>query len=300
MNVLVGKTFGIGNFVCSIPMIKALCSVGNVTVLTGKTPDDIGAIDVHIRLKNDLNFTDGGADVSWLCDEKRRYDVAVMAIPYDGRWKEGVHFLADKVVDCRPRPEFSKELGFSSWKKHEVEYQMENAYELGYIGKIPDCSFMKPVEKIKRRVYVGMGYKRDTSGFWNQKHWGNENFVELIKKILSSYDDATVVTSGNMTDAVTTMWPIMRKVNDLNRFTVRQTSLFSSFDIINSCDVYVGNDTGMMHVAASTGCKTIGIFKLDNSWTKSSPWCEHAIAIKGYNRNVDVDEVFEHVKEFMK
>ena len=298
MNILVGKTFGIGNAIYCIPMIKALSTIGRVDVLVGSTPDDFGAKQVV----NELLKSSNEQIVRYVREDFMHhlcYQVAIMSIPYDGRWQNNERYFADRVMDCRPRPDFCKELGFASWKKHEVEYQMENAYELGYSGSIPDCSFLPVVEKDPHLVYVGTGYKRDQAGFWAQKHWGHENFVALIKRMLAEDPKVKIISTGDLHDMAFTLWPIVKEVND-PRFTVTKPGLLDTFRQIARCSVYVGNDTGMMHVAASTGCKTIGIFKLDNSWTKSRPWCEHAIAIQGYNRDVTVDEVYEHVKEYMR
>ena len=51
MKILVGKTFGIGNSVLSIPMIKLLSTLGSVDVLIGSTNDDFGAFNVFNALK---------------------------------------------------------------------------------------------------------------------------------------------------------------------------------------------------------------------------------------------------------
>lgn len=51
MKILVGKTFGIGNSVLSIPMIKLLSTLGSVDVLIGSTIDDFGAFNVFNALK---------------------------------------------------------------------------------------------------------------------------------------------------------------------------------------------------------------------------------------------------------
>jgi hypothetical protein len=121
-------------------MLKAIASLGcTVDVLVGSTPDDVGALEVFIDLKAYANCI-RHIWVDRVGFEAPVYDLAIMSIPFDGRWRNGVDFQAKEVLDGRTRPDPST-TGLSSWKKHEVMYQLENAFYLGYKGPIPDCSF---------------------------------------------------------------------------------------------------------------------------------------------------------------
>lgn len=300
MRILVGKTFGIGNAVMAVPMLKALKSMGHqVDVLVGSTPDDGGALDVMVLLRDQLQVID---DV-YVNNATGSYDLAIMSIPFDGRWQNGVHFKAAKVMDGRTRPDPST-TGLVSWHKHEVEYQMDNAYELGYKGEVPDCSFMAKEEwALRPRVfYLGVGYKKDAAGFWKVKHWGNENYAELVKRVLAENPMNTVYTSGDMADLQLSINPIMKLVND-PRFRYQPGGITQSFRLIARCGTYFGNDTGMMHVAAACGQGVAACFLLQNSMTKSRPWCKTFSCIEGFEgiyetpRKISVDEFFEEVKD---
>lgn len=289
MQILVGKTFGIGNAVCAIPMIKALKTIGDVELLIGNGPDDFGAYDVLQNIVDPSKIHVNSA-------LGKEYDVAVMAIPFDGRWKNGTHFSAKKVMDGRPRPDPST-FGFSSWKKHEIEYQMENAYELGYTGNIPSPSFLHYTRIYDpNTVFVGTGYKKDVSGFWAKKHWGNDNYISLIKKMLESDRSLRCVMAGNSMDLQTTMAPIVRGVSE-NRLVAHTPTLRRSMELVASCGAYVGNDTGMMHVAAAHGVPTLVMFMMENAWTKSGPWCNRKIVLKCHEILPSPEEVFTAYKE---
>lgn len=310
MNILVGKTFGIGNAVCAIPMIRALrhrFQDARIDVLIGTGPDDVGAREIFKLVQNEglINciFYDQVRG-----SQKVKFDVAIMSTPFDGRWKNGEHFDADRVMDCRPRPDPST-TGFSSWKKHEVEYQMDNAYELGYSGDIPAISLNKtllverdglivpdidptlPHMSAKRTLYVGLGYKRDAAKLWAVKHWGNENYAQLIALLLSKDRDLCVVASGNMQDFVESIMPISRALNTPRFVGYAMANVSASISVVNSCDMYIGNDTGMAHVAAGCGKPTGVIFKMENASTKSRPWCDRFEIIEGTNREVSVAEM---------
>lgn len=267
MKILVGKCFGLGNAVMSVPMVRALATLGTVDVLLGNTPDDGGSLDVFLHLQR-LGVIH---DVHLVNACTKRYDVAVMAIPFDGRWVNGTHFTADSVIDCRPRPDFSPVLGFSSWKRHEVQYQMDNAYHLGFVGGVPSMSFApQPTEWDRDLVYLGLGFKRDADSFWSKKHWGNERFIDFIKRCRELRPQIRFRATGNAADIAQTIIPISREVGDLGSVTANITS---AIEVVGRCGSYFGNDTGMMHVAASFDMPTFGLMAYENVATKNHPWC---------------------------
>lgn len=269
----------------AVPMIRALQYKPDVQVdvLVGSLPDDFGAYEVLSKVVGHKGkiFVDRALEYD--------YDVAVMAIPFDGRWKNGRDFRATAVMDERPRPDPST-MGFSSWKKHEIEYQMENARFLGYLGNTPSCRFLDGPRGDEDKIYVGLGYKKDSAGFWSVKHWGNENYASLIKIILKRFPEKRVVTTGNSADLACTIGPITRIVND-TRFSFSLPTLDKSFEIVSSCGMYVGNDTGMMHVAAACGNRVVGLFFMENANVKNSPWCDLNEVISGVHNKIEPSEV---------
>ncbi len=287
MKILVGKTFGIGNCVLSIPMIKALSTLGEVDVLIGSTPDDHGAAAVFSHLK-------GSAIKQIWIDQipfgfRETYDVAIMAIPFDGRWHNGVHFNAKVVIDGRKRPDNVERLGFDMWKQHEVLYQMENAYQLGYSGIIPSSRFFEAESVDSDVVYLGIGYKRDPGGFGLSKHFGNEKFAELIRAIRARRPTARFVSTGGIADLVQVGAPIMKMIADPTVYRCEAGSgLPYAFSTVGRCGSYIGNDTGMMHVAASLEIPTHGLFLSQDLARKNHPWGGPWM---GSSLDADVEEI---------
>lgn len=299
MNILVGKTFGLGNAVLSIPMIKALSRLGTVDVLIGSGPDDIGALDVMqclygMGIINSLfidTATTGPIDV---------YDVAVMAIPFDGRWREGIHYRAKKTIDGRKRPGNVERLGFDMWEKHEVLYQMENARELGYDQPYdPDTSFLAwdhPSRYGDRTdydlVYLGIGFKRDHGGFGRSKNWGLENFIKFMGEVASLRPKTRFVSTGNFWDAIEVGIPLIKRFRD-GAFSFKETKLHKAFEILAPAGAYFGNDTGMMHVAASMGIPCHGIFLSEDLMRKNHPWGA------GWTGNLLTDDPIKVAEKFV-
>lgn len=283
MRILIGKTFGIGNACLAVPMVKSLCSMGHqVDVLVGSGPDDFGADVVFARLRETL-CPEIHAIHRDRTDPSVSYDVAIMAIPFDGRWMNGIHYNANRVIDCRRRPGDVERLGFDMWEKHEVEYMMDDSRELGFTGNTPDGSFLERQSRHDPNlIYLGIGYKRDPGGFGRSKHFGNDRYVSLIDAIQRIRPETRFVSSGPMVDLVESGRWIKRGARASYEHVVVGADRFGlhrSFDLISMCHAYVGNDTGMMHVAASLGMPTMGLFAYDGLLRKNPPFCEKSRAI---------------------
>jgi ADP-heptose:LPS heptosyltransferase len=282
MRILVGKTFGIGNAVLAVPLIKSLMQFGYVDVLVGSTQDDYGAVDV-MRLFQETWPSPGRyvnkIFVDSVPDSEDPYDVAIMAIPFDGRWKNGIHFRANRVLDCRRRPGDVDRLGFDMWKKHEVEYQMENSRELGYEEETPDCSFLSKIPSDPDLVYVGLGYKRDAGGFGKSKHYGNDNYADLLSEIKRIRPSVKFVSTGTVGDLVQSWAQIVKRLDSTEYYRFPMLDLKFSFRELAGCGAYIGNDTGMMHVAASLDIPTFGLFAYPDLLVKNPPFCSRQRAV---------------------
>lgn len=299
MKILIGKTFGIGNAILSVPMIKAIRAEhpeAKIDVLVGTTSDDVGAVDVMRYLRFPAGVIDS-IHVNHARGEE--YDVAVMAIPFDGRWVNGRDFTAKVVIDTRSRPD-PNTTGLISWKKHEIEYQMENAYFLGYDGPTPSCSFIEepPLwdkNTFDHSIYMGVGYKKDAAGLWKVKHYGNENYAQLCRLLLLRDPDVRIVVTGDAGDMALSIRPIHTRIKEWgfgDRFVIAPTSsLRHAFAVVNSCHLYVGNDTGMMHVAAACDRAVIGIFNMENTIVKNPPFCKNNIVLEGWKNPIDVEDI---------
>ncbi len=302
MKILICRCFGIGNAIMAIPMIRAIISVqpeSRIDLLIGNTSDDVGAWNVFSILRARLlNEWSGGLGIYINEAKDVEYDLAILAIPYDGRWMNGVHFRAKEVWDGRTRPDPST-TGLMSWKKHEVEYQMENANRLGYCGETPPIRFLTARSVDEQKFYLGVGYKKDAAGFWKIKHWGNERFAALAQMILDDNPRNMIVTTGDMADVALSINPIFKLIKTNLRVRFYADSLDKSFQTVATSGWYVGNDTGMMHAAASFGNRVVAAFNLENSIVKSRPWCppNQYRALDGSKAPVTPEQMFAAVKE---
>jgi len=98
---------------------------------------------------------------------------------------------------------------------------------------------------------------------WRAKTWRAENFAELIERLTGSngiIPGGRVAIFGrdderpgalSLIEAV----PAERRID-----LVGHLDLLEAFACLKCCDLYVGNDSGLMHLAAASGIPTLGLF----------------------------------------
>jgi ADP-heptose:LPS heptosyltransferase len=87
------------------------------------------------------------------------------------------------------------------------------------------------------------------------KIWPQENFVELIKKIKHNFDKVIVVGSQKEYDVCNA---IAKEIGAQN--IAGNTTLRESVAVFELCSFFVGNDSGLGHIAAASGVKCFIIF----------------------------------------
>lgn len=103
---------------------------------------------------------------------------------------------------------------------------------------------------------------------------------------------------------------------------IGETSLRETGAILGKCDVYLGGDTGPMHIAAAVGCRGVAVFSADVAWQEDGlntperfgPWSKNFICLtpkkplpgceNGCRKNyphcitqISVDEIVDAMKE---
>ena len=92
------------------------------------------------------------------------------------------------------------------------------------------------------------------------KRWPIERYGEVGAQLIRRYGASLVVVGGSQEAAVATQlgagWPRERW---LNAAAERLTTLAMA-ELLRRCTIYVGNDTGPMHVAAAVGTRCVAVF----------------------------------------
>jgi len=100
------------------------------------------------------------------------------------------------------------------------------------------------------------------TSLWQSKIWAEERFAELGAKLIEKFDLFPVIFGSGDDRAcgerLISFWK--RGANAAGELNVRHAAAALSF-----CSLYVGNDTGTMHLAAAVGTKCVAIFSA-HSW----------------------------------
>ena len=106
-------------------------------------------------------------------------------------------------------------------------------------------------DKGLRWIGVGPGCKQPVN------QWPLENYAVLVKELVERFDVWPVIFGGSEDEAVAEILvkQVGRGYNAAGRLDVRATAA-----AMRHCAVFVGNDTGTMHIASTAGIPCVGIY----------------------------------------
>lgn len=157
---------------------------------------------------------------------------------------------------------------FNLWQKmFGIKTHSKNAHEMLLLAgceekflvsyfNIPDhMTIQFPIQKeISSHKHIAIS--TGSSPRWNSKKWGIEKYEKLIEDLLSHGFKITLVGSKlEETDATY----LKEKFPSLSNH-VSQTTLAELKKILANVSLYIGNDSGPTHIAASVSTDTLTIF----------------------------------------
>lgn len=165
-------------------------------------------------------------------------------------------------------------LGIKEPKKYPLEFFMTEKEE--------DFSKCWLKERIKNESLV-IGLHSGTASFKNhaKKRWPLGLFVKLINKIAFEFPEAVFLIFGG-SDEKSLKEAIVLNTDKSKVFNVDFYSIRQSAALMRHCNIFISNDSGLMHLAAALKVRTIAIFGPTNPvWVK--PWrVKHEIIRSGF------------------
>jgi heptosyltransferase-2 len=114
---------------------------------------------------------------------------------------------------------------------------------------------------------------------WRTKQWMPERFAELASRLVEDYrcqllwfgsrDEAPLVRSiqGRMRGSA-----LERGANLAESFTLEQ-----SISLLGRCDLFIGNDSGLAHLASGRGCRVVVLYGSTTTALGFEPWGPHSV-----------------------
>lgn len=145
---------------------------------------------------------------------------------------------------------------------------------------------------------------------WPQKDWSLEKYIDLFQNdffqryTLLFFGQTQDIRDKELFDSLLNL-KNLRIVNLFDQGNLRQLT-----SIIDECDFFIGSDSALMHLAATTKCKTIGLFGPTNDIVYG-PWGAGNISIRAsvqdnenlikndYLENISVEEVYNKIQNIV-
>jgi heptosyltransferase III len=104
------------------------------------------------------------------------------------------------------------------------------------------------------RVVIGPSSKMPA------KCWPSEFFIDLGAKLINRYENIEIFIVGGpedylLADSLLEAWGVNKIQNYCGKLTISESA-----ELIRKCNIYIGNDTGIMHLAAMVGTVCLTIF----------------------------------------
>jgi len=179
-----------------------------------------------------------------------------------GYGRDGRSFLLTKAVSVPRAGEIPS---------HEKFYYLELLRRIGWIERLPKVEQIAlEVSEARRRrgaeILVEAGARPHAlrialgagAAFGAARCWAPERFAEAANR-LAAETDADVVLFGTAGEA-TVNAAIAAKLHRPGIDLTGKTAIAELPGVLSQCHVFIGNDSGLMHVAAAAGVPVVGIF----------------------------------------
>jgi ADP-heptose:LPS heptosyltransferase len=116
---------------------------------------------------------------------------------------------------------------------------------------------------------------------WAAKVWPTDNFVSLINRILNIKElrDSKVILVGGPGEEIIGE-ELCKKLTDIELINLIGKPILPTAAIFSLSKIFIGNDSGLMHLAALARVRTVGLFG-PSSIEKYRPWGEKTLHISG-------------------
>jgi ADP-heptose:LPS heptosyltransferase len=198
-------------------------------------------------------------------------------------WFQTFYNFWDLVIDLR-----GTGLSFFVLTKKRVIFRSkeQNIHAVEQISKIIGNEKLPPKINIEKKLLTKISYlnllikkKRSNkliiiapTANWIGKVWPIERYSKLIMKLKNNkylINPLFIIVAPIEESKFAKKLLKLKNVKILN--LIGKTNLGEIFLIMKECSLFIGNDSGLMHLAAASGIPTVGLFGPSNS-KKYRPW----------------------------
>ena len=285
MKIMIRATNWVGDAIMALPALRAIRQRQSAATINIVARPYVADIYRDQQVCDELiNYDPNGEHRGWSGREKliadlrtRKFDVALLLQnAFDAAWlawraqipqrigyaRDGRSFLLTKAIPV-PKP--------GEIPPHEKFYYLELLRRAGWLDqlpdepritlRVPDASRQRAAQMLVEaeathhatRIAVGAG-----ASFGSAKCWPPDRFAKALNALLSQAD-ADVILFGTPAE-----FPVSAAIAaELQRPPINLTGKTSIADLpalLSQCHLFLGNDSGAMHVAAAVGLPVVAVF----------------------------------------
>jgi len=254
---------GFGNMITATPAIRAFATIANEPVHVCCWNRSMRAIQnmpgVIVTTKH---------PVEYLYENGNIFDVVAIS-PVGAILHPDIAKYTKKIISNQVQ---------APWTMHESEYKMQLVRRIGYIGDtpLPECHLSDEATNtaigfVANAKYACVNASYLKEDHWHLKHWGNNNYTELANLIHEKLGIITIFVGAecDSSDAENIIKSTKMPTMCRNMCGIHADIQVTGAIIKNSAFL-AGNDSGLAHMSAALGVKTITIFTFTNI-IKNSP-----------------------------
>ena len=280
MKVLVIQTrYGIGDMLIFLPYLRAIYEKTGVkiSILAKETSranelfKDENFLDEVIKL-NTTNDKISGFSKLTKEIKKKNFDKVFI---FNGSIRYRLLALFSGIKEIYQYPFFiSKDIIFQTAKvftETHVNKVLSTKPKLNLnIKNVEDAKKKYNLTSEAKNIVLGISASGPT------KRWDIDNYINLAIK-LSKVQNCKFIIAASKNDQI-----IIDKIKNSeigkNCFSLENLSIQEILPIIKNCDLYIGNDTGFMHISSALGIKSVSIF-VDSPAYSYSGYSDNIIAV---------------------
>ena len=266
MKVLVIQPkIGMGDMVIYLPYIHAISkkylTPVSILVKENSRANQLLAEDRHIdeiilldRSKNNSGSHDGFLGFIKLSKEIRLKNFDKVFI-FNSSLR---YLLISKLAGIKnisQYPLFRKKDNIVTSAKIFTEYELGSIVSTQPELKINQESFNKVNQNFSKEfkhICLGISASGPT------KRWNIENFITLCKKVNEKIPSKFYLAAGNNDKELIEKF-LNSKISE-NCISFQDLKIKETMPIIKNCDLYIGNDTGWLHISSALGIKCLALF----------------------------------------
>jgi heptosyltransferase-2 len=304
MKIIIFNLSGIGNSILFTPALRRLrekCPQAQITFLAARAvyaePLKGSELVNDIIVFEQKLFRDKLA-LLWKL-RRAKYDYSITVFP-SNRWQHNVFAF---FVGAKTRITHSYQvakLRTLSFLQNEKFRAVEDIHDVEQNLKLLVPLGIEDNGSIKNPLFHLLDEDREQAvRFWNEnrledefvvgmhpgcskqnayKRWPQSSFVELIKKLVHERNAKILLFAGP--DEELFVRDIYKQFMDSRRvYLVTRTGLRKVAALISKCDCFICTDSGLGHVAAALGIKTLAILGPTMS-TRISPYGKHTTIVR--------------------